>query len=68
MYTHPEPGPYSLRVEGLGEPHDADEHHHLVFRRPHRTKSIGCIPGIFVGSGLFIGNLVFSLLHLLAEE
>ena len=65
VYTIPEPGRYTLWVQGLGEAKESDVRHHLVFMKPHLLQSIGCVLGILLGAGLFIGNLVFFLLRLL---
>lgn len=59
QYEIPRPGPYILRIEGLGQPRDDDSKHAIVFSRPHLPRTIAYILGILFSGGLFIVSLVF---------
>lgn len=67
QYEIPGPGPYILRIEGLGQPRPDDAKHAIVFSRPHRAQSIACILGIILSGGVFIVSLVFFGLRLLEK-
>jgi len=64
MLSIPEPGRYTLDIDGLGAPRENDDRHWIVFMRPHLAKSVLCVLGIILGAILFIANLVFFLLRL----
>lgn len=61
----PEPGRYTLDIDGLGAPRENDDRHWVVFMRPHLAKMVLCVLGIVLGAILFIANLVFFLLRLI---
>jgi len=67
QYEIPRPGPYILRIEGLGQPRDDDSKHAIVFSRPHMAQSIAYILGIILSAGVFIVSLVFFALRMLGE-
>ncbi len=68
QYEIPRPGPYFLRIEGLGRPRDDDPKHAIVFSRPHLPRTIAYILGIILSAGVFIVSLVFFGLRLSGVE
>jgi hypothetical protein len=64
-YQIPRAGRYRLKIQGLGDPHDNDAEHQIVFMKPHLIKSIGYIIGIILSALLFIGSMVLFILSLL---
>jgi len=68
QYEIPRPGPYILRIEGLGQPRDDDPKHAIVFSRPHLPLTIAYILGIILSGGVFIVSLVFFGLRLAGVE
>ncbi len=60
----PGPGRYILRARGMGDSEEKTAQQQIVFMRPHLLKSVVCVIGILAGAGLFIVNLVFSILHI----
>lgn len=63
-YEVPFGGRYLLRVHGLDPARLPDENHQIVLMRPHLTRSIGCVLGILLSSGLLTGSLVLFGLSL----
>lgn len=68
QFEIPRPGPYVLRIDGLGEPRENDSKHAIVFSRPHMAQSIAYILGIILSAGVFIVSLVFFALRLSGVE
>jgi len=64
----PRPGPYVLRIDGLGQPREDDSKHSIIFTRPHMAKTIAHILGIILAAGVFITSMVFLGLRLAGVE
>jgi hypothetical protein len=60
----PRPGRYVLAITGLGPARETDAEHAVVFMRPHLARSMACVAGILLASGLLIVSLVFFILRL----
>jgi hypothetical protein len=61
-FSIPNPGRYSLRIQGLQEQEPEDSPYRIVFMRPYFGKVIVNIFGVLFASAVFIVSLVFFLL------